>query len=212
MRTLILSAALAAIASLAAATASAQSYRSDGISPAAWSWGDGQYYSSYQDCETARRNKTVAGAVIGGVVGGVLGRSIAADNARTEGTALGAAAGAVVGGAIGRSQAKCDSVAGYSDRRSSSAPVYRDSGYQDVHYRFPAGNGDDRYARDYDRDGYGRDAHGRDPYGRDSYGRGRVQQCGWGEAIVTDPHGRVIRREPVEFCRRGASGRWRPVH
>lgn len=196
MRTFILSAALASAAVVCAGQASAQSYRDYHAYPAAWGWGDGNAYQSFEDCEKARRNKTVAGAVIGGVVGGVLGRSVAAENAKNEGTAVGAAAGAVVGGAIGRSQAKCNRVADYRYDRSYGGPVYRDSGFRNIEYRYPD---DEDFGYSYDDF---RDAR---------YGRGRGQQCGWGEALVTDPNGRVIRREPVEFCRNGGRGKWRVV-
>jgi hypothetical protein len=151
-----------------------------------------QPYSNYHDehvyrqeqCQRARNNNTVAGAVIGGIAGAVLGSNSAGRGHRSDGTALGAVVGAAAGSAIGRSATRCNEVP-----QGSYDPYYgRSDGY-------------------YGRDDYGLEGG---PYRESSYGYGDDygRDCRMGEMITRDPYGREY-RDNVMMCR-GSDGVWRP--
>jgi hypothetical protein len=116
---IILSACTAAMAFLAPALASAQSY------------GD-----ISQECQQSLNNNRLAGGTIGAIAGAVLGNQIAGRNARTEGQVLGAVVGAVAGSEIGRRRLACDDEV----YRTQSAP--RKSAYRNSDYGYS--NYDDR--------------------------------------------------------------------
>lgn len=152
-----------------------------------------QQYGSYHDehvanqqqCQRARNNNTVAGAIIGGIAGAVLGSNAAARGHRGDGTALGAVVGATAGGAIGRSSTRCND-------------------------QVPQGSYDPYYGRN---DGYNRDDSGLEggPYRESGYGRDYGYgdgECRMGQVITRDPYGREY-RENVMMCR-GRDGAWRP--
>ncbi len=154
-----------------------------------------QQYGSYHDehvanqqqCQRARNNNTVAGAIIGGIAGAVLGSNSAARRHRGDGTALGAAVGAAAGGAIGRSSTRCDQVPqGSYDPYSG-----RDQ------YGYPDNSGLE--GGPYSQSGYNRNQGYGDDYGSD---------CRMGQVITRDPYGREY-RENVMMCR-GRDGAWRP--
>lgn len=170
---LIVVSALAAMLAVAQPAAAQSRYHDD-------------YVQNQQQCERARNNNTVAGALIGGIAGAVLGSHSAARRHRGDGTALGAAVGAAAGGAIGRSSTRCNQVQegsydpyGYNNRYGRD-----DSGLEGGPYESSGYNRDDRYS-----EGYGRD-------------------CRMGEVITRDPYGREY-RENVMMCR-GRDGTWRP--
>ncbi len=152
-----------------------------------------QSYGSYHDehvanqeqCQRARNNNTVGGAVIGGIAGAVLGSHSSARRHRGDGTALGAVVGAAAGGAIGRSSTRCDEAA------QGSYDPYNHQSYN----RYPDDYRDDSGLEGgaYRGSGYG------DDYGRD---------CRMGQIITRDPYGREY-RENVMMCR-GRDGVWRP--
>lgn len=153
-----------------------------------------QQYGSYHDehvanqqqCQRARNNNTVAGAIIGGIAGAVLGSNAGARGHRGDGTALGAAVGAAAGGAIGRSGTRCND-------------------------QVPQGSYDPYYGRN---DGYNQDNSGLEggPYRESGYGSGYGddygRECRMGQMITRDPYGREY-RENVMMCR-GRDGAWRP--
>ncbi len=148
-----------------------------------------EHVANQEQCQRARNNNTVAGAVIGGIAGAVLGSHSSARGHRGDGTALGAVVGATAGGAIGRSSTRCD------ERVEGGYDPYNGQSYN----RYPDDYGDD-YRDDsgleggaYRRSGYG------DDYGRD---------CRMGQIITRDPYGREY-RDNVMMCR-GRDGVWRP--
>ena len=153
-----------------------------------------QQYGSYHDehvaqqqqCQRARNNNTVAGAIIGGIAGAVLGSNSAARRHRGDGTALGAVVGANAGGAIGRSSTRCNE----QIPQGSYDPYGRDNRYGDDSGLEGGPYRDSGYSRDY---GYG-----------DDYDR----ECRMGQVITRDPYGREY-RENVMMCR-GRDGAWRP--
>ncbi len=157
-----------------------------------------QPYSSYHDehvatqrqCERARNNNTVAGALIGGIAGAVLGSNSAGRGHRGDGTALGAVVGAAAGGAIGRSSTRCDRVP---------------QGSYDPYGADPYGRGD--YPGGYRRgDDYGLEGG---PYEDSSYRGGDYgRDCCMGSMITRDRRGRE-HRERMMMCR-GRDGTWRP--
>jgi YMGG-like Gly-zipper len=168
---------LAVVTALSAFTAFAQPAAAD----PGRSYHD-QHVANQQQCQRARNNNTVAGAVIGGIAGAVLGSNAAARGHRSDGTAVGAAVGAFTGGAIGRSSTRCNEV--------------------------PQGGYDPYYG---DRDGYYGDDSGLagGPYRQSGYGRDYgYEECRPGEVITRDPYGREY-SEDVLMCR-GADGVWRP--
>jgi len=158
MRIKSVSLALAALATVAVpAAASAQSY-GYGYSQ---NYGTGAYsrpydYSSsrpnYEYCDSERRGRTGAGALIGGGAGAVVGSQLAARGRRTEGSILGGVVGALVGSQVGRSS---------SDACESYHPTgYGQPGYGYYDDRYTGDQGYDYY-RDYPRDDYGYDDRSR---------------------------------------------------
>lgn len=171
-------AAIAAVSALIAlpGTAAAEHYRS---------YHD-EHVSNQEQCQRARNNNTVAGAVIGGIAGAVLGSHSSARRHRGDGTALGAVVGAAAGGAIGRSSTRCEErVEGSYDPYDGQSYGYRDD------YRDDSG----LEGGPYRQSGYGDEGR-------------RYDDCRMGQMITRDPYGREY-RENVMMCR-GRDGVWRP--
>ncbi len=75
------------------------------VSPAYWTAGDGRYYNSQQTCQSARRQRTLAGGSLGAVTGAGLG-TLAGGNDRRN-AAVGAVAGALMGARAGYQSINC---------------------------------------------------------------------------------------------------------
>jgi hypothetical protein len=178
-----------------------------------------QSYS--RNCNAAKSQSQVGGAIIGGILGGVLGSNVAASGHRGDGTAVGAVLGGLVGSGIGNGSVNCNAP-------SYPTPSYSPSPYspQPYGYGSPPPN---MYPVDpgYSTSGYGRDDDDyweRGSPSRDNrYYEGRLypddnrsynqnddyagRDCTQATQITRLPDGTVIRR-PVEACRDAHYGDW----
>jgi uncharacterized protein YcfJ len=130
MRTMILSAAIAAAAITVPALASAQNYNNG-------------YAAPTQQCQQSVNNNRLAGGAIGAVAGAVLGKQVAGRNARSEGQVLGAVIGAVAGSEIGRRRVACDDYA-YRNQAPVRQSSYQNNGYGYSNYEPQGGYNQDR--------------------------------------------------------------------
>ena len=183
MRTMILTAAVAAAAFAAPALVSAQNYNNG--------------YAPTQGCQQSLNNNRLAGGAIGAVAGAVLGKQIAGRNARSEGQVLGAVIGAVAGSEIGRRRVACDDPAYRGNQPAPRQSSYRPNGYGYSNYDNNQG---------YNNNGYQDRAY------QASYRPPAVQrqQCGWGEQLVRAPSGHY-QTQNVWMCQSN-DGNWYPAN
>lgn len=181
-----------------------------------------------QNCEKARANNQIGGAIVGGILGGVLGSNVAASGHKHDGTALGAVLGGAIGAGAG-GNVKCPqpryqpgvvySGAGYNQNPNYGGQYYGGSGYGQGGYQGDPGYSSG-YGDDYRDDPYldGRDYSSRSdryeplyPEDNRSYKRNddyAGRDCTEVTQITRLPDGTKISR-PVEACRDAYYGDWR---
>lgn len=186
-----------------------------------------QTYS--QNCQRAKANNQVGGAILGGILGGVLGSNVAASGHRHDGTAVGAVLGGMVGAGVGGKSTNCDPTPprdayGYGPGSDYNRnPNYGGDGYG--YGSAPAGT----YPYD---PGYSSSRYGNDPYYDDRV-RGNLPQgrsgpdlypsgsrayndssdyagsdCSEATQVTRLPDGSEVHR-PIEVCRDAYYGDWR---